>query len=250
MSEDIKELRKFLKNNLREGFDFSQVDQAKGVPIPDFEKPLKPGQKLIELPGSKEWKKIGKVELLKAIAERRSQRVFKKKTLTLEELAFLLWATQGVVRKGEGYTMRTVPSAGARHALETYLCVMDVEGLKPGVYRYLPTSHKLVEEFLDEKLASKIVPACMGQSFLGASAVVFAWAAIPYRMEWRYGPVSAKAIALDTGHVCQNLYLAVEAVSCGTCAIGAYDQDKVDTFFKVDGTDEFIVYLAPVGKVK
>ena len=242
-------LRNFLKNNSRKSFDFSHTDQAKGVSVPEVEKPVLAGQRVIALPKPKEWQHIEKVDLTGAIKERRSQRIFLKKSLLLEEVAYLLWATQGVVRKGEGYTMRTVPSAGARHALETYLCVLDVESLKPGVYRYLPTEHQLVEEFLDKELAVKIVSACMDQQFMGSAGVVFAWAAIPYRMEWRYGPISAKAIALDAGHVCQNLYLACEAVSCGTCAIGAYDQEKIDTLMCLDAKDEFVIYLAPVGKV-
>jgi SagB-type dehydrogenase family enzyme len=126
---------------------------------------------------------------------------------------------------------------------------LQTEGLTPGVYRYLPTKHQLAEEFLDLELASKIVPACLGQEFVGRAAVVFTWAAIPYRMEWRYGPLSVKVIAMDAGHVCQNLYLACEAVSCGTCAIGAYDQEGIDRLLGLDGNDEFVIYLAPVGKV-
>lgn len=46
----------------------------------------------------------------------------------MEELSFLLWCTQGVeeVIPPHG-TMRTVPSAGARHALETFLLVNRVK---------------------------------------------------------------------------------------------------------------------------
>jgi SagB-type dehydrogenase family enzyme len=79
--------------------------------------------------------------------------------------------------------------------------------------------------------------------------VVFIWTAIPYRTEWRYGPVSPKLIALDAGHACQNLYLAVEAVGAGTCGIGAYDQELSDRMCGVDGRDEVVIYMAPVGKV-
>jgi SagB-type dehydrogenase family enzyme len=68
-------------------------------------------------------------------------------------------------------------------------------------------------------------------------------------MEWRYGLAAHKVIALDAGHVCQNLYLACEAIGAGTCAIGAYDQDALDALLEVDGRDEFAVYLAPVGKI-
>ncbi len=249
MHEDFRKFHSFLKDSLRKEFDFSLTDQAKGVAVPDPEKPVLAGQKVITLLKPEEWKNLGNVDLVTAIKNRRSRRTFLKKPLILEELSFLLWATQRVMRKGQGYTMRTIPSAGARHALETYLCVLEAEGLKPGVYRYLPTRHQLVEEFLDEELAFKIIPACLGQEFAGSAGVVFAWAAIPYRMEWRYGPVSVKVIAMDAGHVCQNLYLACEAVSCGTCAIGAYDQEKIDTLLRLDGNDEFVIYLAPVGKV-
>ena len=43
-----------------------------------------------------------------------------------------------------------------------------------------------------------------------------------------------KCMLLDVGHVCQNLYLDFEAIGSGTCGIGAY---------------EFLIYLAPVGKI-
>jgi len=56
-------------------------------------------------------------------------------------------------------------------------------------------------------------------------------------------------IAIDAGHVCQNLYLACEAVGAGTCAVAAYDQEALDRLLRIDGVDEFAIYLAPVGKV-
>ena len=45
-------------------------------------------------------------------------------------------------------------------------------------------------------------------------------------MEWRYSLAAHKVIAIDVGHVCQNLYLACEAIGAGTCAVAAYDQDS------------------------
>ena len=75
------------------------------------------------------------------------------------------------------------------------------------------------------------------------------WTVIPYRTEWRYSFISPKIIALDAGHVCQNLYLACEAIGAGTCAIGAYNQAALDALLGVDGIEEFAIYVAPVGKV-
>jgi SagB-type dehydrogenase family enzyme len=82
------------------------------------------------------------------------------------------------------------------------------------------------------------------------SAVTFVWTAIPYRTAWRYSILSPKIIAQDSGHVCQNLYLACEAIGAGTCAIGAYDQAKMDAALNLDGEREFTIYVAPVGKIR
>jgi SagB-type dehydrogenase family enzyme len=68
-------------------------------------------------------------------------------------------------------------------------------------------------------------------------------------MEWRYDIAAPKLIALDAGHICQNLYLAAESINAGVCAIAAYDQDKMDELLQIDGENELTVYLAAVGKV-
>jgi len=64
----------------------------------------------------------------------------------------------------------------------------------------------------------------------------------------RYSIVAPKIIAQDSGHLCENLYLACEAIGAGTCAVGAYDQEATDAVVEVDGEEEFVIYLAPVGK--
>jgi SagB-type dehydrogenase family enzyme len=119
--------------------------------------------------------------------------------------------------------------------------------LEPGLYRYLPLEHKLLFLYGGTELTQKVADAFM--RWVQDSAVIFIWAAIPYRMEWRYSIVAHKFIAQESGHVCQNLYLASEAIGAGACAIGAYDQAKVDAILEVDGEDEFAVYVSPVGKV-
>jgi len=166
-------------------------------------------------------------------------------------LAFLLWATQGIeeVAPGGYASLRPAPSAGARHAFETYIVANRVRGLDQAVFRYLPLTHQLLLEFAERGMARKITHAALGQQFVGDSAAVFVWSCIPYRGEWRYTVLAHKVMLLDAGHVCQNLYLACEAMGCGACAIGAYDQQAIDALLRLDGEDEFVIYLAPVGVV-
>ncbi len=246
----LEQYRYFLKDSVRLTIDFRQTDQSRGVPPPPIEKPFSLDSKRIDLVAKGEWQDIAGVDVMSAIQNRRSHRLFRPEPLTLEELSFLLWATQGIRRiAGAGRAFRTVPSAGCRHALETYLCVLNVAGLEVGVYRYLPVEHQLLFAFSEERLSEKIVAATLGQSFIGRAPVTFVWTTIPYRMEWRYDIAAHKVIAIDAGHVCQNLYLACEAIGAGTCAVAAYSQELMDQLLRVDGKDEFTIYLAPVGKV-
>jgi SagB-type dehydrogenase family enzyme len=246
----LDQYRWFLKDTIRREIDFSQTDQHRGVAPPPVEKPFPADAELIELPAAGQWEGVPSIDLQTAIGHRESRRRYRREPLTLDELSFLLWSTQGVRRQlDHGTALRTVPSAGARHALETYLCVVDVADLAAGFYRYLPLEHRLLLEFTEEDVLRKLVQATLGQTWVAGAAVTFIWTTIPYRMEWRYDLAAHKVIAIDAGHVCQNLYLACEAIGAGTCAVAAYHQEWMDELLRIDGKDEFVVYLAPVGKV-
>ncbi|MCY3019365.1 MAG: SagB/ThcOx family dehydrogenase [Planctomycetota bacterium] len=246
---DIEQCREFLRNHLWKQWQTLETDQRKNKPQPALQKALPPDAKLIDLVAPQDLT-LGQMPLMEALQRRESRREYNEKPLTLEELSFLLWSTQGVrevISEGQ-VVLRTVPSAGARHPFETYLLVNRVAGLERGVYRYLALEHKLCWLASYASRAKAAEAACPG--FVGDGAVVFIWSVIPYRTEWRYGVISPKLIALDAGHVCQNLYLACEAIGAATCAVGAYDQDAMDELIDVDGLEEFTIYIAPVGKVR
>jgi len=242
--------RYFLKDTVRLTIDFSLTDQSRGVAPPPVEKPYAADGERIDLVPSGKWLGISTIDLISAIQNRSSHRQFTNDPLSLDEVSFLLWATQGIRKQANGASaLRTVPSAGCRHALETYLCVLHVAGLEPGIYRYLPVEHQLLVVSRRPGLAKKLTAAALKQSFVGKAPVTFIWTTIPYRMEWRYGIAAHKVIALDAGHVCQNLYLASAAINAGTCAVAAYHQQLMDDLLGIDGENEFTLYLAPVGKI-
>jgi nitroreductase len=43
---------------------------------------------------------------------------------------------------------------------------------------------------------------------------------------------------VEVGHLCQNLYLAAEAIDCGVCAIGAYDLDAIRRMLHLDDGEQ------------
>jgi SagB-type dehydrogenase family enzyme len=67
-------------------------------------------------------------------------------------------------------------------------------------------------------------------------------------MRWRYGERGYRYLHLDAGHVCQNLYLAAEAIDSGVCAIAAFDDDALCKALNLDCEDQFIIYIAVAGK--
>ena len=242
--------RAFLQDTLRLQIDFRQTDQSQGIKPPAIQKPPSEGQELILLPDQQIFKAFAGTDLIDAIGRRRSHRHYQPLPLSLAELSFLLWASQGISEVfAHGSALRTVPSAGCRHAFESYLVVNNVATLERGVYRYLPVEHALVFEHALEKLQTVLTEATLGQGFISTAPVTFAWTVLPYRMEWRYDLAAHRVIAIDVGHVCQNLYLACESIHAGTCAVAAYHQEKMDALLHVDGENEFTLYLAPVGKV-
>lgn len=250
MENLLERYRNFLKDTVRQTIDFRLTDQRKGMAPPPIEKPYDMNSNRIELVTKDNCHGIAHIDLISAIQNRQSHRHFKNEPLSLEELSFLLWATQGIrKREDEATAFRTVPSAGCRHALETYLCILNVTGLAMGIYRYLPIEHQLLTVSLNENLPEDIVTATLYQSFIGKAPVTFIWTTIPYRMEWRYHTAAHKVIAIEAGHVCQNLYLACAAIGGGTCAVAAYHQELLNNLLGVDGDNEFAIYLAAVGKI-
>ena len=190
-------------------------------------------------------------DFLHIINSRESHRVYTGETMTLEELSYLLWCTQGVKKiRGKSYaTLRTVPCGGARHEFECYFAVRNVDGLEPGLYHYLPMHHQI--EYLGdvEDLDAWIKESLCGQAWAATANVVFYYSAVFYRAEWRYGISTHRVLLIDAGHITENMYLAATSIGLGGCAIGAVEGKCVDEAFGLDGVEEASFYAMPVGKV-
>ena len=247
----IQDARDFMKHNSKPELQDFESDQDLKKPQPPLQKArMRPEEQAIVLP--RDFETLGlEGNLLELLIKRKSARVYTGEALSLLQLSFLLWATQGVkdIRGKKYATLRTVPSGGARHAFETYLLVQNVEGLAPGKYHYLAIEHQL--EFLgaQEDSNQAITASLDSQSWAAKASVVFYWSFVPYRCEWRYGVFAHSPALIDAGHVGQNLYLACTALGLGTCAIAAFDGNICDGIFGLDGDEEFTVYASPVGTI-
>ncbi len=224
--------------------------ENRGLDFPRYLEDVVPTDNLIILPDPAVLN-IGSSDLRLVMENRRSVRRYDtNQVLSFEELSYLLWLTQGVKKVSErsGMTLRTVPSAGARHPFETFLAVNRVENLVPGIYQFIALRHALILRKPGVEGINAVNHAALDQSQVVNSAVTFVWVAVPYRTCWRYGSRGYRYLYLDAGHICQNLHLAAESIDYGVCAIGAFDDEIANSALGLEGRERFVIYMASCGK--
>jgi SagB-type dehydrogenase family enzyme len=82
------------------------------------------------------------------------------------------------------------------------------------------------------------------------AAVVFIWTAIFRRSKWKYSQRAYRYIYLDAGHIAENLALAAASITCGSCQVGAFFDDEINSIVDTDGTEESSICLSVVGHPK
>lgn len=230
--KDTRYQRESIKQMIRPAI--AQVDTFKTYP----------DAKIIDLP--RNWE-LSESRLTPLLQNRRALRKYLKKSITLEELAFMLWASQGITAKSANYSFRSAPSGGALYPVETYFSANLVEGLKPGLYHF-DVANFALERIVDEDCAEAVASACLDQKFMAQAAVTFLWSVVFRRSMSKYGNRGMRYILLDAGHICQNLLVAAEATGNGGCPVAAFYDEEVNALLGLDGTEETAIYAAAVGK--
>ena len=205
-----------------------------------------PSSKTIQLPS--QFQDLASI-FNEVVRKRKSVRSFSTQPLSMVDLAFLLWTSTGIQRIEHNYEFRTAPSAGALYPIETYIAANNVEELKEGIYHYNIKNH-LLEEIKLGYFRDKIAHAAFDQEMCVDASVVFIWTAVFSRSKWKYSQRAYRYVYLDAGHVAQNLALATISINCGSCNVGAFFDDEINSIVDVDGTEESAIYLSVVGHPK
>jgi SagB-type dehydrogenase family enzyme len=191
-------------------------------------------------------------EFIRVLTTRKTHRRFSDKELKLETVSQLLSLVWGV--KGYLYSPRfgkllhkTSPSAGARHPGEVYLMALRVKGLKPGLYHYHPTHHRL-EMVRANTTREKAWLYCARQNFVKNAAALFLMTAVFRRTMWKYHLARAyRVVLLDAGHLCQTFCLVATWLGLAPFCTAALKDTLIEKDLGVDGIRESILYVAGVG---
>lgn len=236
-------------------------DIGKGIPQPPPQKPVGNSSRTIAL----ERIEIGNApskSFYQCTFERCSRRIYSKQPLTLYELSFVLWCTQGIKKVIPGFR-KYIPDGSGRNYLmlvpnvtssfETYIAAINIQGLDPGLYRYLPLTHQLEQIRKDDGIADKMADICrnamQNQDYVKNAGVVMLWTCVPYRAKWRNKEKYAPGMLISIGHVSQNFYLATEAIGCGCVSISGFMQSKADGYLGINGEDELTLLCSAMGHI-
>lgn len=192
-------------------------------------------------------------EFVRVLLHRRTHRRFSKRPVSLSTLSSLLYYSWGVTGFLEvpilgRLPLKTSPSAGARHPIETYVLSIRVTGLAPGLYYYNGGAHSLQQLRALRKPGLKAAQFCAGQTWTTHAAALFVMTAVFPRAMWKYPTSRAyRTVLLDAGHVCQSFCLTATWLGLAPFCTMALQDSKIEKELGIDGVKESVLYICGVG---
>jgi SagB-type dehydrogenase family enzyme len=184
----------------------------------------------------------GSTTVEQALLNRRSIRDFSDDTLSIVQVAQLLWAAQGTTSDGK----RTAPSAGALYPLNLYAVVGRVHGLDSGVYRYKSREHGLVKTVEGDR-RNKLSTAAWLQPSVKRAPLVLVFTGVYARTGRKYGDRGKRYVHMEVGHAAQNVYLQAVSMQLVTVVVGAFHDVSVRSVLGIPKV-EVPFCLMPVGR--
>jgi SagB-type dehydrogenase family enzyme len=156
--------------------------------------------------------------------------------MDLDRLARIVVLTHAVTAKarygGADFYFRNVASAGALYPFELYVGACNVSGLDDGLYHHSLGIHALT------RLRSGDIEPSVSQAIdlerEGSLCLAFFLTSIFFRSSWKYRDRAYRYHLLDTGHLAENLTLALKALHMPFRIYYDFDDRKVNSLLGVD----------------
>jgi SagB-type dehydrogenase family enzyme len=136
---------------------------------------------------------------------------------------------------------RSVASAGALYPTELYLAALDLQGIGNGLYHYSIAQQGL----------TPLREGHFGSFLKGAAqwpegfhpGLTFFISVIFFRSSWKYRDRAFRYHLLDTGHLLENLLLALKAQKLPWALTYDFDDNAINHFLGLDSTGETVLAL-------
>jgi len=170
--------------------------------------------------------------LMQVLKERKSTRSFSDREISVQEMANLLWAANGINRKESG--RRTAPTAQNKQEIEVYV------SNKEGLFRYDAQQHALVT------IHNRDIRAITGTQPYVATAPVNLIIVADLSKMGADLQANLQTANIDAGFVCQNIYLYCASENMATVVRGSVDREKLSVEMGL-GPNFYIAVAQSVG---
>jgi len=148
---------------------------------------------------------------------------------SLSKVLFLSYGVTRAETSGKiSFFSRTVPSAGGLYPCHIYLIVRHMEGFETGVYYCDMRQESLI--LIQRGSFSEGDDKTLDISFVITGSF--------FNSAWKYRERAFRYLLLDSGHLIENLFLALKAEGLCSRADYAFDDDKISALLSLDNEKE------------
>jgi SagB-type dehydrogenase family enzyme len=194
-----------------------------------------PGLRAVSLPEVTSWPEASLSEVLEECP-----RFDAELEIDLEGLTRILLLTHSLTAKtryaGEDFYYRNVASAGALYPFELYVAAINVAGLDQGVYHQNVKDRELTLLRLGD--VTRELSDAVSIEEARRPILVFFVTSIFFRSAWKYRERGYRYNLLDTGHLAENLCLALKAERVPLRLAYDFDDQRINDLLRVDSRRE------------
>ncbi len=195
----------------------------------------------ILLPGNPPLLKRNLLSILKESGIDSSSR-----NIGISDLDLILHLTYSLTAKarhpGGDFYYRSAASAGALYPTELYVISTGIDGLSDGLFHFDISRHSLFPlrtGDLTDSIGGLIFNSC-----IKPGALTFILTAIYFRSSWKYRDRAYRYNLLDTGHVIENLYIAMKALEIPLAVSYDFNDVGINRLIGVDSKKEVALAVA------
>ena len=166
----------------------------------------------------------------------------------MEDISRILLLTNSLTAKarhsGGDFYYRCAASAGALYPTEIYVVPQGINNIEDGLYHFSISCHGL-SLLRKGKLQANIIEAAPSIE-TKSPALTFFLSAIFFRSAWKYQDRSYRYHLMDTGHVVENMILALKSSGLPYTLSYDFDDHEVNRLIGLDETREVCLYIVSV----
>ena len=196
------------------------------------------------------------------IRSRRSKRRYSGEAATLDELSTILAHSAGVtahlaaddvadtVALGDAahVDLRASASGGALYPVDLCIVALNIEGLAPGVYAYLPRQRALKPIGTPQPVPDVRRLAQFADMEVEKAAFLVAYVYNFFENSRKYGEAGLGFAFIEAGGIAAHIHLLCTALGLGSCDVGGFSKGRFERLLEADGLSRHMIHLTVVGK--